>query len=217
MKVTSERPAFRPAKSPGLVIWVARFLNPLDLSWRNRLRIEPRDLEVLRGMPSGAGAILVSNYADESDMRACLELSFPGCLERTQGLPYVLVRASRLHHCCVFPIGIPLYKLMYRIRLCQLIVCMLRIARAIARFAGAPADPTGSGGRPISVTPLSTLTWRSPAERPILCSPPGRHVGIFSSYTTCTVTPKVCSPAATGTAMAEAVMARNPPIIGEEG
>src|SRR6185437_14875463 len=41
----------------------------------NRLRIEPRDLEVLRGLPSGAGAILVSNHADETDMRACLELS----------------------------------------------------------------------------------------------------------------------------------------------
>jgi 1-acyl-sn-glycerol-3-phosphate acyltransferase len=75
MKVMSETPTFRPAKSPGLVIWAARILNRLDLAWRNRLRIEPRDLEVLRGLPSGAGAILASNHADETDMRACLELS----------------------------------------------------------------------------------------------------------------------------------------------
>jgi 1-acyl-sn-glycerol-3-phosphate acyltransferase len=75
MKVMSETPTFRPAKPPGVVIWAARILNRLDLAWRNRLRIEPRDLEVLRGLPSGAGAILVSNHADETDMRACLELS----------------------------------------------------------------------------------------------------------------------------------------------
>ena len=51
------------------------FLNRLDLAWRNRLRIEPRDLEVLRGLPPGAGVILASNHADEMDMKACLELS----------------------------------------------------------------------------------------------------------------------------------------------
>ena len=44
---------FRPAKPPGLVIWAAQILNRLDLAWRNRLRIEPRDLEVLRGLPPG--------------------------------------------------------------------------------------------------------------------------------------------------------------------
>ncbi len=71
----TEVSTFRPARSPGLVIWAARILNRLDLAWRNRLRIEPRDLDVLRGLPSGAGAILVSNHADELDMRACLELS----------------------------------------------------------------------------------------------------------------------------------------------
>ena len=75
MKVMSETPTFRPAKSPGPLIWAALILNRLGLAWRNRLRIEPRDLEVLRGLPSGAGAILVSNHADETDMRACLELS----------------------------------------------------------------------------------------------------------------------------------------------
>ncbi len=71
----TEVSTFRPAKTPGLVIWAAQILNRLDLAWRNRLRIEPRDLDVFRRLPSGAGAILVSNHADELDMRACLELS----------------------------------------------------------------------------------------------------------------------------------------------
>jgi 1-acyl-sn-glycerol-3-phosphate acyltransferase len=75
MKVMSESSRFRSAKSPGFVIWGAQILNRLDLAWRNRLRIEPRDLEVLRGLPTGLGSILVSNHADETDMRACLELS----------------------------------------------------------------------------------------------------------------------------------------------
>src|SRR3954453_10767934 len=75
VKTMSEPSRFRPARSPGWVIWAAQVLNRLDLAWGNRLRIESRDLEVLRGLPAGAGAILVSNHADETDMRACLELS----------------------------------------------------------------------------------------------------------------------------------------------
>ena len=71
----SETMTFRPARPPGLVIWAARILNRLDLAWRNRLRLEPRDLEVLRGLPAGMGVILTSNHPDEVDMRACLELS----------------------------------------------------------------------------------------------------------------------------------------------
>ena len=47
----------------------------LDLAWRNRLRLEPRDLDVLRDLPQGAGIILASNHADETDFKACLELS----------------------------------------------------------------------------------------------------------------------------------------------
>ena len=75
MKIMSEPSRFRPAKSPGWLTWAALVLNRLDLAWSNRLRIEPRDLEVLRGLPPGAGAILIVNHADETDMRACLELS----------------------------------------------------------------------------------------------------------------------------------------------
>ena len=71
----SETPSFRPAKPPGWLIWAVQILNRLDLAWRNRLRLEQRDLEVLRDLPPGAGVILVSNHADETDMKACLELS----------------------------------------------------------------------------------------------------------------------------------------------
>lgn len=71
----SETLAFRPARPPGLVIWAARILNRLDLAWRNRLRLERRDLEILRDLPPGMGVILSSNHADEVDIRACLELS----------------------------------------------------------------------------------------------------------------------------------------------
>src|SRR5213078_4180052 len=47
----------------------------LDLAWRNRLRLRPRDMDVLRQLPQGAGIILAANHADETDFKACLELS----------------------------------------------------------------------------------------------------------------------------------------------
>jgi 1-acyl-sn-glycerol-3-phosphate acyltransferase len=71
----SENPTFRPAKPIGWVIAGAQILNRLDLAWRNRLCLQPRDLEVLRSLPRGAGIVLASNHADETDMKACLELS----------------------------------------------------------------------------------------------------------------------------------------------
>jgi 1-acyl-sn-glycerol-3-phosphate acyltransferase len=74
-RTISENPTFRPAKAIGWVIRGAQILNRLDLAWRNRLRLEKRDLEILRALPRGAGIILASNHADETDMKACLELS----------------------------------------------------------------------------------------------------------------------------------------------
>ena len=71
----SGNPTFRPAKLAGWVIRGAQILNRLDLAWRNRLRLEKRDLEVLQALPRGVGIILASNHADETDMKACLELS----------------------------------------------------------------------------------------------------------------------------------------------
>jgi 1-acyl-sn-glycerol-3-phosphate acyltransferase len=71
----SENPTFRPAKPIGWVIGGAQALNRLDLAWRNRLSLEGRDLDVMRSLPAGAGNILASNHADETDMKLCLELS----------------------------------------------------------------------------------------------------------------------------------------------
>ena len=71
----SENPSFRPATPQRWVLWPVQTYLSLDLAWRNRLRLERRDLEVLRDLPRGAGTILASNHADETDFKACLELS----------------------------------------------------------------------------------------------------------------------------------------------
>jgi len=71
----SENPSFRPATPQRWVLWPVQTYLRLDLAWRNRLRLERRDLEVLRDLPRGAGIILASNHADETDFKACLELS----------------------------------------------------------------------------------------------------------------------------------------------
>ena len=71
----SENPSFRPATPWGWVIWVVRNYLKLDLAWRNRLRLERCDLQVLRDLPQGMGLILAANHADETDFKACLELS----------------------------------------------------------------------------------------------------------------------------------------------
>ena len=68
-------PSFRPATPWGWVIWAVRNYLRLELAWRNRLRLERRDLQVLRDLPQNVGLILVSNHADETDFKACLELS----------------------------------------------------------------------------------------------------------------------------------------------
>jgi hypothetical protein len=72
----SEDPTFRPAKPWGWVIWAVQTFLRFDLAWRNRLRLEPRDLEVLRDLPKGVSIILAANHADETDFKVCLDL-FP--------------------------------------------------------------------------------------------------------------------------------------------
>jgi len=69
---------FRPAKPSALATWCVQVGNGVDLAWRNRLRIERGDLERLRRLPAGVGLILVSNHADETDVKVCLELSRRG-------------------------------------------------------------------------------------------------------------------------------------------
>ena len=71
----SEGPSFRPARPWGWVIRAVQTFLRVDLAWRNRLHLEPRDLELLRDLPRGAGIILAANHADETDFKACLELS----------------------------------------------------------------------------------------------------------------------------------------------
>jgi 1-acyl-sn-glycerol-3-phosphate acyltransferase len=73
--VMAEGPSFRPAKPRGWVIRAVQTFLRFDLAWRNRLRLGPRDLEVLQSLPRGAGVILAANHADEADFKACLELS----------------------------------------------------------------------------------------------------------------------------------------------
>ena len=71
----SEGPSFRPAKPRGWVIRAVQTFLRFELARRNRLRLEPRDLDVLLALPQGAGIILTANHADETDFKACLELS----------------------------------------------------------------------------------------------------------------------------------------------
>jgi hypothetical protein len=71
----SEAPAPRPAKPWGWVSLAVQAYLRFDLAWANRLRLEQRDLEVLRDLPTGAGIILASNHADETEFKACFELA----------------------------------------------------------------------------------------------------------------------------------------------
>ncbi|HKI21591.1 MAG TPA: 1-acyl-sn-glycerol-3-phosphate acyltransferase, partial [Isosphaeraceae bacterium] len=71
----SEVPTFRPAKPWEWVIRAVQIFVRFDLFWRNRIHLEPRDLEVLRDLPAGVGIILAANHADETDLKVCWELS----------------------------------------------------------------------------------------------------------------------------------------------
>jgi len=70
MKSTS----FHPAKHNRLIIWAIQFWNALDLAWRNRLHIDPRDIETLKNIPKNSSLILAANHSDEIDPRICIEL-----------------------------------------------------------------------------------------------------------------------------------------------
>jgi 1-acyl-sn-glycerol-3-phosphate acyltransferase len=70
-----ENPTFRPARPRGWVLWVVQNFIRIDLALQNRLRLGQHDLEILQDLPRGAGVILASNHADETDFKICLELS----------------------------------------------------------------------------------------------------------------------------------------------
>jgi len=66
---------FRPAKHCRWIIWTVQLWNAIDLAWHNRLRLDPRDLEILKTIPKDSGLILAANHSDEIDPRVCIELS----------------------------------------------------------------------------------------------------------------------------------------------
>jgi hypothetical protein len=71
----SDVPTFRPAKPWGWLIRAVQTFLRFDLSWRDRLHLDPGDLNVLRGLPPWAGLILTPNHADVTDFKVCLDLS----------------------------------------------------------------------------------------------------------------------------------------------
>ena len=66
---------FRPAKHRRWIIWTVQLWNALDIAWHNRLRLDGRDLEILKTIPKDSGLILAANHSDEMDPRVCIELS----------------------------------------------------------------------------------------------------------------------------------------------
>lgn len=67
--------AFKQASPSGLVIDVASEIVRMQLALSNKVHVSNHDLNNLRKLPKGSGAILISNHADEMDPRICLELS----------------------------------------------------------------------------------------------------------------------------------------------
>ncbi|HMP54847.1 MAG TPA: hypothetical protein PKD05_25070, partial [Candidatus Melainabacteria bacterium] len=63
---------FKTAKPSAPVIAAASELVRLELALKNKLHVDDAELEHLRGLPSDAGVILISNHADEMDPRICL-------------------------------------------------------------------------------------------------------------------------------------------------
>jgi 1-acyl-sn-glycerol-3-phosphate acyltransferase len=73
---TSEKThVFLPAIRSRWFLWLVQTFQKLTLGFRNQLRIDDRDLDILRNLPVGMGIILTPNHADEVDPRICIELS----------------------------------------------------------------------------------------------------------------------------------------------
>ncbi len=64
-----------PAIRSSWFLWLVQNVQKLSLGFQNRLRIDDRDLQILRNLPEGMGIILTPNHADEVDPRICIELS----------------------------------------------------------------------------------------------------------------------------------------------
>jgi 1-acyl-sn-glycerol-3-phosphate acyltransferase len=70
----TKRP-FIPAKPIAWLIKAVQGIVRAELSLNNKIRLVEDDLDVLRNLPEGVGAIITSNHADETDPRVCMELS----------------------------------------------------------------------------------------------------------------------------------------------
>jgi 1-acyl-sn-glycerol-3-phosphate acyltransferase len=68
-------PEFVPAKPTNWFIKTAQAIVRAKLVVANRLHLTSQDLDIFHKLPSGAGIILASNHADETDPLICLELS----------------------------------------------------------------------------------------------------------------------------------------------
>src|ERR1700677_2213652 len=68
-------PDFVPAKPTPWFITAAQAMVRAELALSNRLHLAEQDLDIFRQLPKGAGVILASNHADETDPLVCLELS----------------------------------------------------------------------------------------------------------------------------------------------
>lgn len=68
-------PGFVPAKPTNWFIKAAQAIVRAELAVTNRLFLGERDIDIFRQLPPGAGVILASNHADETDPLVCLELS----------------------------------------------------------------------------------------------------------------------------------------------
>ncbi len=73
----SKRPKrpFIPARPADWLIKTAQEVVRAQLSLKNKVEVQKTEIEILRQLPPGAGVVLTSNHADETDPRVVIELS----------------------------------------------------------------------------------------------------------------------------------------------
>ncbi len=71
----SQSKEFIPARPSGWFTGAVQQIIRGQLTLKDRLHLQKKDVDVLAQLPVGSGVILASNHADETDPRVCLELS----------------------------------------------------------------------------------------------------------------------------------------------
>lgn len=66
---------FIPARPADWLIKTAQEVVHAQLSLKNKVEVKKAEIEILRKLPPGAGVVLTSNHADETDPRVVIELS----------------------------------------------------------------------------------------------------------------------------------------------